>query len=232
MPERRIVAFGGLGPHEAVPHPLLAYTLGLTGRARPKVAFIPTARGDMTEALAIFETRLPEEHAERSHLGLFDRTIDDIEAYLLAQDVIWVSGGNTVSMLAVWRAHGVDRALRAAWEAGVILCGGSAGSLAWFEGGTTDSFNLERLEPLRDGLGFLPGTHCPHYDGEEQRRPLYHRLVAEGLPGGIAIDDDAAVLFTGTERAEVVSARAGATAYTVELVGGEVVETALEARAL
>jgi peptidase E len=135
-------------------------------------------------------------------------------------------------LLAVWRVHGVDRALRAAWNKGVILAGGSAGSLCWFECGTTDSFSLYRLAPLHDGLGFLPGSHCPHYDGEEQRRPLYHQLIRDGFPAGYAIDEDAAIHFEGTTIAEVVSARAEASAYRVERVGGEVVETQLEARAL
>jgi peptidase E len=133
-------------------------------------------------------------------------------------------------MLAVWRVHGVDRVLREAWEAGVVLCGGSAGSLCWFECGTTDSFDLNQLQPLRDGLGFLPGSHCPHYDGEEQRRPLYHKLIGAGFPAGYAIDDDAAIHFTGTAIAEVVSSRAGATAYRVERTNGAVVETPLTAR--
>ena len=131
------------------------------------------------------------------------------------------------------RAHGVDIALRAAWEAGVVLTGGSAGSLAWFECGTTDSYSLDRLEPLHDGLGFLPGSHCPHYDGEVQRRPLYQRLVAEGLAAGIAMDNDAAVHYVGTEIAEVVSASEDSTAYRVEPDGkGGITETALEARLL
>ena len=113
-------------------------------------------------------------------------------------------------MLAVLRAHGVDVALRSACEAGVVLTGGSAGSLAWFECGTTDSFHLDVLEPLHDGLGFLAGSHCPHYDGEVQRRPLYHKLIGDGFPAGIAVDEDAAVHYVGTEISEVVSARPGA----------------------
>ena len=117
-------------------------------------------------------------------------------------------------------------------QAGVLLSGGSAGSLCWFECGTTNSFDLHQLAPLQDGLGLLPGSHCPHYDGEAQRRPLYHRLVAEGFPPGYAIDDDAAVHFVGTAVAEVVSAREGATAYRVELRDGQVVETPLAARPL
>jgi peptidase E len=233
MSERHIVAFGGMREHERTPHPLLTYVLELSGRARPKVAFLPTARGDCAEAIAIFEARLPVELAERSHLALFDRRIEDLRAYLLDQDVIWVSGGNTANMLAIWRVHGVDAILREAWEAGIVLCGGSAGSLCWFEGGTTDSFNLERLHPLRDGLGFLPGTHSPHYDGEVQRRPLYHAMIAEGFGAGIAIDDDAAAHYIGTDLAAVVSARPGATAYWVERTDdGAVRETPLEARAL
>jgi peptidase E len=202
--------------------------LELAGKPRAKVCFIPTATGDSTATLVASYQRFPASRCERAHLELFQRTVKDITAFLTQQDIIWVSGGNTASLLAVWRAHGVDRALRAAWENGVILTGGSAGSLCWFECGTTDSFDLHELAPLNDGLGFLPGSHCPHYDGEEQRRPLYHRLIGEGFPAGVAIDDDAAVRYDGVERAEVVSARAGATAYRVEKVGDEVVETPLE----
>ena len=114
----------------------------------------------------------------------------------------------------------------------MILTGGSAGSLCWFECGTTDSFDLNQLQPLHDGLGFLPGSHCPHYDGEDQRRPTYHRLIREGFPAGYAIDEDAAAHFVGTDLAEIISARDGATAYRVELQDGRVVETPLAARQL
>lgn len=227
---RHIVAFGGLRTRPGARPPIVDYLLDLTGKPRPKVCFIPTARGDQAEAIVQFHTRFSGTPAERTHLALFDRTIKDIRGFLLSQDAIWVGGGNTANMLAVWRVHGVDHVLREAWDAGIILCGGSAGSLCWFECGTTDSFDLNRLAPLRDGLGFLPGSHCPHYDGEPQRRPLYHRLIAEGLPPGYAIDDDAAIHYVDTEVAEIVSARDGATAYRVELRDGQVVETALEAR--
>ena len=232
MIERRIVPFGGLRPTPGRSHPLVDYLLDLTGKPRARVAFIPTALGDATEALVNLYARFPPSRTERSHLALFNRTVDDVDRYLLDQDLIVVGGGNTANMLAVWRVHGVDRALRAAWERGVILTGGSAGSLCWFECGTTDSFNLFRLAPLHDGLGFLPGSHCPHYDGEEQRRPLYHQLIAGGFPAGFAIDDDAAICFADTSVAEVVSAREGATAYRVERVDGVVVETPLVARRL
>ena len=232
MSERRIVPFGGMRAKPGAVHPLVPYILGLTGKERPRVACLPTATGDAAESLVAFYNRIPADLAERSNLALFNRTVTDVRDYLLSQDVIWVGGGNTANMLAVWRVHGVDGALRDAWEAGIVLTGGSAGSLCWFEGGTTDSFNVNELAALRDGLGFLPGSHCPHYDGEAQRRPLYHRLVGEGFPGGYAIDDDAAIRFEGTEAFEVVATRAEATAYRVERVGGAVQETRLEARLL
>src|SRR5439155_5377568 len=137
-------------------------------------------------------------------VSLFRRTISDLRSFLLARDVIWVAGGNAANMLAVFRVHGLDQILRECWDAGVILSGGSAGSLCWFECGTTDSFDLYELARLDDGLGFLPGSHCPHYDGEPQRRPFYHSLIASGAPGGIAIDDDAAVRYAGVHVGEWV----------------------------
>ncbi|MFA5890469.1 MAG: peptidase E [Actinomycetota bacterium] len=231
-PRPTIVAVGGLRPHAAAVHPILDYVLNLCGVARPRVCFLPTASGDALEAIVTFHDRFPAVRCEPTYVSLFRRTIDDLRAHLLAQDVIFVGGGNTANLLAVWRAHGLDAILREAWETGIVLAGGSAGSLCWFECGTTDSFNLDRLAPLHDGLGFLPGSHCPHYDGEVQRRPLYHALIADGFPEGYAVDDDAAIRFDGTSPAEVVSARGGATAYHVARAEDEVVETPLRARLL
>ena len=233
MSERHIVAFGGLRPTPGRVHPIVEYVLELTGKPRARVAILATATGDDAASLGNLYARLPPDRAERSHLNLFNRTIADIRGYLLSQDVIWVGGGNTANMLAIWRVHGVDQVLREAWEQGIVLTGGSAGSLCWFEGGTTDSFNTYELAPIRDGLGFLPGTHCPHYDGEAQRRPLYHRLIGEGvLANGLAVDEDAAAHFVGTELRQVVASRQPATAYRVELRDGGVVETALPATLL
>ncbi len=229
---RTIVAWGGLGPTPGRTHPLVDHVLDLTGKERARALFIGTATGDRTEQIVAFYDRFPAARTERNHLSLFWRTVKDLRALLLAQDVICVGGGNTANMLAVWRVHGLDVILREAWEAGIVLCGGSAGSLCWFECGTTDSFNLNELAALHDGLGFIPGSHSPHYDAEAQRRPLYHRLIAEGFPAGYAVDNDAAIHFDGSDIKEVVSARVGATAYRVEKVGNDVVETPLEARAL
>jgi len=144
---------------------------------------------------------------------------------VLAHDIVLVTGGNTANALAVWRVHGFDEILREAWEQGVLLAGWSAGMICWFEHGVTDSFGPE-LAPL-ECLGFLPGSACPHYDGEDQRRPVYTRLVAEGLPPGAAADDDVALHYVGTELREAVSSREGAAAYRIEADGERVLETRL-----
>ena len=230
METRHIVAFGGLRQLKLGIHPLISYVLSLTGKERPKICFIPTATGDSAASLVNFYDRVPASRAERSHLSLFGRTVKDIRDFILSQDAIFVGGGNTANMLAVWRVHGVDVILREAWEAGLIMCGGSAGSLCWFECGTTDSFDLNEIKPLYDGLGFLPGSHSPHYDSEEQRRPLYHHLISGGFPSGYAVDNDAAIHFLGTDINEVISGKQGSTAYRVESRDGQVLETPLEAR--
>ncbi len=226
MGKRHIVAMGGGGFSMEPENPRLDdYILSLARRRRPRVCFVPTASGDAEEHIAAFHAAFPGQRARATHLSLFRRTIADLDGFLSKQDVIYVGGGSTANLLAVWRAHGLDRVLRAAWSAGTILCGLSAGSLCWFECGVTDSFGP--LAPLRDGLGLLPGSHCPHYDGEPGRRPLYRRLVAGGFPAGYAADDDVGLHFTGTELFRAVASRPGAKAYSVERVGRRVVESPL-----
>jgi peptidase E len=202
---------------------LNAFVLGLARRAQPRVCFVPTASGDSPEYVASFYRCFSAHHScSLSDLGLFERRVADLRSFVLAQDVIWVGGGNTASLLAVWRAHGLDVVLREAWEAGVVLCGVSAGMNCWFEASTTDSFDVSLLAPLHDGLGLLPGSACPHYDGEPQRRPLYRRLVGEeGFPAGYAADDAAAIVFDGREVREVVTTEAGSCAYRVTADGEE-----------
>ena len=215
--------------------PLEEYWLDLArvarGRPAPRVCYIGTASGD-DEAITANFHRVFEDVAETSDLALFDRTVEDIPSFLRAQDAVFVGGGNTASLLAVWRAHGVDVALRAAHQAGVVLAGRSAGGLCWFEGGTTDSFG-PRLAPLLGGLALIPGSHCPHYDGEPERRPTYHALIGSGaLPSGIAVDDHAAAVFDGSSLVEVVAAREGAAAYRVERSEDGIIESTLPARPL
>ena len=133
--------------------------------------------------------------------------VADPEDLLMSQDVIFVGGGSVANMVAVWRVHGIDEILRKAWQAGIVLAGSSAGGICWFEGGTTDSFGI-KLRAFTDGLAMLPGSFCPHYHSEAERRPLYQRLVADGaLPGGIACDDGTAAHFTDETLAEQVSDR-------------------------
>jgi dipeptidase E len=219
---RQIVAMGGarLAP-EAYDPRLNAFVLSLARRERPRVCFVATASGDSPDYVANFYRAFSAHHdCEPSDLALFERTVADLRSFVLAQDVVFVGGGNTASLLAVWRMHGLDAVLREAWEEGVVLCGSSAGMNCWFEASTTDSFDLGRLAGSSDGLGLLPGSACPHYDGEEQRRPLYRRLVAEeGFPPGFAADDAAALVFEGTSLREVVSTAEGSTGYRVDLEG-------------
>jgi peptidase E len=222
----RIVGLGGGGYTEEQQRKLRAYVLELTGKERPRICFVPTAVGDQTEGIV----RFYEAYAglgELAHLKFFPYPPEDLRAFALAQDVLVVSGGNTANLLAIWRVHGFDAIVREAWEQGVLLTGGSAGMICWYEACVTDSFGPQ-LEGLRDGLGFLPGSACPHYDGEERRRPVYAKLVADGFPAGIAADDGVALRYDGAELAEVVTVRDGARAYRVGPDG----ETPLDARLL
>jgi peptidase E len=217
---------GGGGFMMDAESPLDGFLLSLSPAARPRVCFVPTPAGDRDAVIAAFFEAFARRDCEPSCLRLWG-TPDGPGDLLADQDVIYVSGGNTANALALWRLHGVDEALRAAWERGAVLGGVSAGANCWFEASVTDSFG-PRLAPLPDGVGLLPGSFCPHYDGEELRRPTYTALVADGFPPGYAADDGAALHFAGTELVEVVASRPGAHAYRVEQGS----ETALEARML
>jgi peptidase E len=150
----------------------------------------------------------------------------------LAQDVIWVGGGSTANLLALWRLHGLDVILRECWEAGVVLKGVSAGSLCWHVGGTTDSFGPE-LVPVTNALAFLPYSNSPHHDAEEQRRPLIHRLIADGtLPDGYATENGTGIVFFGTELVDAFTEVEGKLAYSLTREGAVTHETALETRLL
>ncbi|MGK2850591.1 MAG: Type 1 glutamine amidotransferase-like domain-containing protein [Candidatus Limnocylindrales bacterium] len=234
---RWIVAMGGgtfasSGKRTPLDEFVLSLARAHRGAERPAMCFIGTATGDDAGYIGRFHGAFGDV-AETTHLALFSRTVEDVTPFLRAQDAIYVGGGNTASLLAVWRTHGVDTALRGAHETGVVLAGASAGSICWFDSGTTDSYG-PTLHALTGGLGLIAGSHSPHYDGELQRRPTYQRLVAEGdLPDGIAVDDDAAAVFDGPDLVEVIAARAGPTAYRVTRgPDGGAVETPLPARLL
>jgi dipeptidase E len=212
--ERHIVALGGGGFSEQDDPRLDDFVLGLAESDRPRVCFLGTATGDSPTYVVKFYAAF-RDRAQPSHLELFGVPRLDLREFLLAQEVVYVGGGNTANMLAIWRVHGVDRILRDAWERGIVLAGISAGAICWFEAGVTDSFG-EELAPL-ECLGFLPGSNCPHYDSEPRRRPTYRRLVESGeLPPGFAAEDGVGLHFVGADLAEAVAARADARAFHVE----------------
>jgi len=232
--DRHIVATssGGFVPDDrygARPGPVMEFVRELSGATSPRVCALHTATGDDAARRALWYAAVAGAGWRPSHLALFPMpNVPDLRAHLLAQDVVWVGGGSVANLLALWRLHGLDAILREVWAAGVVLTGGSAGSLCWFEGGTTDSFGPE-LRPITDGLGFLPGSTCPHYDSEERRRPLYQRLVAAGsIPPGIATDDGVGLHFIGTELHEAVTDREAGAAWRVTADG----ETRVPARLL
>ncbi|MGH9884998.1 MAG: Type 1 glutamine amidotransferase-like domain-containing protein, partial [bacterium] len=175
----RILAIGGIQLSPGTTDwPLLQFMLDLSGQERPRICLLATAGGESPAGLASYYATFAR-RAEPTHLDLFGRTVEDVEGFLLEQDVVFVGGGNTANMLAIWRVHGVDKALKRAWESGVVLAGWSAGANCWFEGSSTDSFG-PNLDALRDGMKFLPGSFCPHYDSESARRPRLEALIGSG----------------------------------------------------
>jgi peptidase E len=215
----RILAIGGFSLGTRFDELVLDLARG------PRVLFVPTAAGDGPRVSTAFYESFGS-RAEPTHLSFNPWPPEDLRDVVLAHDVVYVSGGNTANALAVWRVHGFDAILREAWERGALLCGWSAGMICWFEAGVTDSFG-PALAGMRDGLGFLPGSACPHYDGESLRRPVYTSLVQDGFPPGVACDDAAAVLYEGTELVEVVARESGARAYRVGPDGEEPLEARL-----
>jgi dipeptidase E len=212
----QIVAFGGGGFSMEWGNPLLDdHVLSLAGVERPKVCFLPTASGDADHYVVRFYRAFPASRCEPSHISLFRREtgVGDPQAHLLDQDVIYVGGGSLVSLIGTWRAHGLDVALYEAWRAGVVLCGGSAGSLCWFSHAVS-SFHEGPARRL-EGLGFLPWSNAVHYCDEPGRRSAFLHAIAGGLPTGYGVGDAAALHFVGTDLHEVVSSRAGARARYV-----------------
>jgi len=228
---RQIISIGGGGFYRDADNlELEKYIIRLAGDESPRVAFVPTASGEPDHYLSSFYSAFLKLGCRPSVLTFFKRT-PEVRSFLLNQDVIYVGGGNTKSLLAVWRDWGVTEILREAWESGIVLTGVSAGAICWFEQGLTDSFS-DGLRPL-DCLGFLPGSCCPHYDGEAQRRPSYHRLLASGeISAGIAIEDWTGVHFKGSEIYRVVTSKRGARAYSMRAVHGSVQEVPLPAEFL
>jgi dipeptidase E len=226
---RQIVAFGGGGFSMESGNPLLDdYVLGLTGVTRPRVCFLATASGDADDYVVRFYREFAGARAEASHLALFRRRrgVDDVRRHLLSQDLIYVGGGSLVSLLGVWRAHGIDRIVREAWEAGVVLCGLSAGALCWFSHALTAYYGPpEEVE----GLAMLPWSFTAHYDSEPNRKDEFHHRLDRGMPSGYAADDGAALHFVGRGLHRVVASRPDVAGYALRRGPNGVIEDRLGA---
>jgi dipeptidase E len=222
---RKILIAGG-GFREA----FIRYMAQLTGKPRPRLCYLPTASADRPDGIISWFQSCANLNVapfvQPSFISSY-RQMQSWEEALLSMDGIVASGGNTLNQQAIWKAQGIDVVLREAWDRGIVLGGASAGSLCWFEEGTTDSRPKELT--IVQCLGFLKGSHSPHYDGEVQRRPTYHKMIASGeLKPGYACDNDAGIYFEDNEVKRVVSTRAGAKAYYVSKVGNTVAERVLE----
>jgi len=223
-----LIAGGGFGTT------FLAYMAELTGKERPRLCYLPTATADSADSVVRWYERCSplnvEPHSQDCFISSYSMQ-ESWEDALLSMDGIVVSGGNTLNQQAIWRAQGIDEVLREAWDRGIVLGGSSAGSLCWFEEGTTDSRPKELTKI--ECLGFLAGSHSPHYDGEEQRRPTYHRLISSGvLKPGWACDNNAGIYFEETDPKRFVATQPGAGVYYVDLVNGRIVEEAFETELL
>lgn len=220
MKMRQIIAMGGGGFSMEPDNPLLdRYILKQAETANPKICFLPTASGDSEQYISRFYSFFNDQNCDPSHLSLFNPPSRDLESFVLEKDILYVGGGNTKNLLALWKEWGLDSILRKAWEEGVILAGLSAGAICWFEQGVTDSYG-DGLEPIHC-LGFLKGSNCPHYDGETERRPAYHKLMETNkLHSGIALDDGVAIHYKEKEIHKIVSSRPNAKAYSVSLEKG------------
>ena len=233
MPPRRIVAIGGGGfTSGRADAALERYIVQLSGRSNPRVCLLPTASGDPEEQIRRFGTAFRRFGADVSHVALFRLGEEPValEEHLLSCDVIYVGGGSMLNLIAIWRAHGIDRILRRAWESGILLSGVSAGSMCWFQAGITNSPGYPRSA---GGLGFLAGSNCVHYDAQPERRVSYLEAVRSGiLPPGYAVDDGAAIVFEEDRLTDVITARPRAAAYHVSLQDGALVEQRLPTRVL
>jgi dipeptidase E len=211
-------------------HVFIRYMATLTGKPRPRICYLPTASADneagvlrwYQECAMLDITPL----VQLSFISSYHQT-DSWADSLLSMDAIVCSGGNTLNQQAIWKAQGMDMVLRDAWARGIVLGGASAGSLCWFEEGTTDSRPKE-LSTVQC-LGILKGSHCPHYDKEAPRRPLYLKLIGSGqMKPGYAVDNDAGLYFEGSELKRVVSTHPDAKAFYVSRQGDTAVEKTLE----
>lgn len=216
----------GSGPNKL----FMKEIIKLTGKERPKICYLPTASGDSERSIIrwyeLVHDLSVEPHVQQVWISSYSQKYS-FEEFLLGMDAIVVGGGNTLNMMAIWKAQGIDIVLKKALEKGIVLAGGSAGSLCWFENGTTDSRPIELS--VVEGLGFLPFSHSPHYDSEKYRRPLYHKNIENGIfKPGYAMDNRSGIIFKNGQPFKVVSLGAEYNCYFVSLKNGKVLEEKLE----
>lgn len=217
----------GSGPNKL----FIKEIIKLTGKERPKICYLPTASGDSERNIIrwfqLVNDLSVEPSVQRVWISSYNQSVS-FEDVLLDVDAIVVGGGNTLNMMAIWKAQGIDLVLKKALEKGIILAGGSAGSLCWFDNGTTDSRPIKLS--VVEGLGFLPFSHSPHYDGEKHRRPLYHKNIQNGIfKSGYAMDNNAGIIFKNGKPFKVVSIDEKYNSYFVSMKNGKVVEEKLQA---
>ena len=231
LPQKQIIAMGGGGWGMEPDNPLLdRYIYGLSDKKEPKICFLPTASGDSEQYIERFYKHFAPKPVHLSHLSLFEPPTADLETLILSQDIIYVGGGNTKNLIALWQEWQLDNILWEAWHKGIILCGVSAGSICWFDRGVSDSIPGKRIS--LKCLGFLPYSNCPHYNWEAYKTG-YHTLLSEGLiDSGYAADDGVALHFIGDRLTNIVSSHPEAKAYHLEKKHGEIVETVLEPKYL
>ena len=207
------------------------YILQQAGKPRPRLCFLPTASGDSQDYIERFYTCYRPKNCEPAHLSLFNVTVTDVEDYLLSHDIIYVGGGSTTNMLALWRHWGIDKALRKAYDSGIVLTGLSAGSICWFEQGLSEvivnpAIEAPRRHQIIPGLGFIKGSHCPHYDGEAYRGPVYREWIADGrMSEGYAVDDGVGLHFVDGSLKRAVSSRTKSRAYRLKRTKEGTLET-------
>lgn len=207
----------------------IRYVIKLTKKRNPKICFFPTAAADDERVIGYWYKMCEDLPLEPSVLKTFISSSQEqitFEQQILGADAIIVGGGNTLNMMAIWEAQGIDTILRIAYEKGIVLAGGSAGSLCWFTGGYTDSRPKELS--LIQCLGFLNYSHSPHYNGEPERKPLYKKAILEGeLKSGYACDDNAGLLFVNGKMVKSVSLNLNNHNYFVSVKDGKIDEEKL-----
>ncbi|HAA12471.1 MAG TPA: peptidase E [Cytophagales bacterium] len=228
-PDKTLFVYGGQVTRE-----FIQYTADLTGKEKPKICFLPTANGDNPYYINYWYELCAGLEVVPSVMEVWINSpyqSQSWEEILTSVDAIIVGGGNTLNMLAIWQAQEIDQALEKAYEKGIVLAGGSAGSLCWFEGGTTDSRPQELS--IVEGLAYLPYSHCPHYTSEESRRPLYHENILSGaLSPGYACDDRAGLVFVNDRLSHGMTLDENQHSYFVTVKDGEIVEEEIEAKVM